>query len=307
MKNDSQLSLFVLGCAWSAGVVTLAVTVPAMSADQVQSQREWGTAKAWGTAVVIAALLIGGGLALWAQHSGDRPNADSDLGSALVGAAVVAFAIFVLERRFGTIAAQEARRQAMERRREAERQAEERGKEASRHHAQLLTAVRDDLPGVDLSGRRLDGFYLRAKKMQRAELTDCHLAGANLSRAMLTNAYMARAILDDAYARAASLAGADLTGASLRRVNLNGADLSGGTRLSRADLCDAALREADLRQADLSGALNGPSCDFTGACYDGRTTWPDDVDPVGAGAVRLEPGETWASEAASKAGDSSAD
>lgn len=293
LKDGSRAPLLLLGFGWGVGLITLAVALPAMTTDPPTQSRKSRTGP---FAVVVGVLVIGIGLLLWAQHDQDKPSAYSDLGSAVVGAAVVAFAILFLERRFDTITARETNRQKKASRDEAERQ-----------HTQLLTALRDDLPGVDLSGRHLDGFYLRAKKMQWANLTDCKLAGANLSRAVLINSTMAGATLDDAYARAANFAGADLTGASLLRIRLRGADLSRGARLARADLLGADLQEADLRGTDLRGALNLGKCNLTGARYDGLTNWPPGLDFKGAGAIEYLQGDTWKSEAADKAGDPSVD
>ena len=71
---------------------------------------------------------------------------------------------------------------------------------------------------------------------------------------------------------ASDLTGADFSNANLSSANLDGADLT-GANLRKADLRKATLRFAKLAAADLSDAV-----------YDQATIWPDEFDPVAAGA-----------------------
>ena len=98
-----------------------------------------------------------------------------------------------------------------------------------------------------------EGEDLRGALLSGADLFDADLAGADLRSADLSDA-----ILSEANLRAADLSGANLVGADLSEANLCG---------------------ADLQDADLTGA------DLTGARYDSLTLWPEDLDPVAAGAV----------------------
>src|SRR4051794_28421068 len=77
------------------------------------------------------------------------PNRYSDLGTAMLGGAVVAFAILLLQERSA---------QAAEKR-----------------DLQLQLGLADSFPGIDLKHRNLSGFYLPSKDLRNANLT-----GANL-------------------------------------------------------------------------------------------------------------------------------
>ena len=79
-----------------------------------------------------------------------------------------------------------------------------------------------------------------------------------------------------------SLRSARLDNACLNDLNLRGADLS------EADLRNATLTYTDLREANLKGAnLQGARLYL--AKYNQKTVWPEDVDPMVRGALRLEP------------------
>ena len=79
-----------------------------------------------------------------------------------------------------------------------------------------------------------------------------------------------------------SLRNARLDNAYLNDLNLRGADLS------EADLRNATLTYTDLRDANLKGAnLQGARLYL--AKYNQKTVWPEDVDPMVRGALRLEP------------------
>lgn len=91
------------------------------------------------------------------------------------------------------------------------------------------------LPGVDLSGAKLESI-----KMANANLTESKLIQANLRYANLSTASLAYANLQQADLTGANLAGSDLTNANLQNADLSHADLSsarlGGTILDGAKL-----------------------------------------------------------------------
>jgi len=107
----------------------------------------------------------------------------------------------------------------------------------------------------------VDGFTL-------AYLRGADLRGANLSGVDLFGVRLV----------GADLRGADLGGANLGSTDLSHADLS-SANLHSADLSDAKLKGADLRDSELTDAI------LSGATYDDYTTWPEDFDPISAGAV----------------------
>jgi hypothetical protein len=104
------------------------------------------------------------------------------------------------------------------------------------------------------------------------------LAVAYLRGAELRGAILSGMDLFDAGLAAADLRNADLGEANLCSADLRGADLS-GANLYGADLSDAKLGGADLSGATLINA------DLNGAIYDSLTRWPNDFDPVSAGAI----------------------
>lgn len=114
---------------------------------------------------------------------------------------------------------------------------------------------------------------LSAVYLPRADLHDAPLANADLSSTVLTNANLEGAQLQGArltFARAymANLSHAGLEGAHLAETNLRSANLM------NTDLRHAMLATAKLRDADLHGAR-----------YTVDTVWPQDFDPVAAGAL----------------------
>ncbi|MEU7981470.1 pentapeptide repeat-containing protein [Micromonospora sp. NPDC049081] len=132
----------------------------------------------------------------------------------------------------------------------------------------LLLTSSINLPGIDLSGRRLTDAYLRGKNLESAQLVGSDLTHAVLDRivldgADLTDADLSRATMKAARAREArmsrcrltqaDLSGTDLTGSVLSAAVLDDADLSGG-HLSGADLTLASLLRTDLEDAQLDGA-----------------------------------------------------
>ncbi len=151
-----------------------------------------------------------------------------------------------------------------------------RGARRCPHCGQLIRSARTeeeagDPPRVDpLAGQR-------RPPVARPEGGDAaifsYFEGEDLRGAML-----AGADLFDADLAGADLRNADLSDALLSEANLRAADLS-GANLAGADLSEADLSGADLQEADLTGA------DLTGARYDGRTLWPEGLDPAAAGAV----------------------
>jgi uncharacterized protein YjbI with pentapeptide repeats len=139
---------------------------------------------------------------------------------------------------------------------------------------------------ADLSGANLSEAYLNEADLGEADLSDADLSGANLSGANLSGAKIDDTTqLDDKWRLVWEIVnqgaqGLDLSGADLSFSNLVGVDLRG------ADLYGADLRWANLSGANLSGANynTAPFQDELGNTYQ-PTQWPDDFDPVAAGAV----------------------
>jgi hypothetical protein len=137
-----------------------------------------------------------------------------------------------------------------------------------------------------LDGKR-NGTLLRflTEAIGLSKESPVYLAYADLSQVDLRGAFIPEINLSEARLVGADLSGAILTEADLTRSYLHQAKLSGAD-LNGADLRGAILTEADLSRAYLHQAkLNGAN--LTGVSFNSRTTWPDDFDPVKAGAVKV--------------------
>jgi hypothetical protein len=137
-----------------------------------------------------------------------------------------------------------------------------------------------------LDGKR-NGTLLRflTEAIGLSKESPVYLAYADLSQVDLRGAFIPEIDLSEARLVGADLSGAILTEADLTRSYLHQAKLSGAD-LNGADLRGAILTEADLSRAYLHQAkLNGAN--LTGVSFNSRTTWPDDFDPVKAGAVKV--------------------
>jgi hypothetical protein len=298
-----QTTGVVFGVGWTIGLLLISVGLPGMTdttpkrTDGASAAEKRSSRNTWVAVFGVAAALVGGGVILWSPRAGGMGDADSDLGAALIAAAVVPVALFALERRFASL---DGKRQS--------REATLRLRQDARYQAEMLAALQQDLSGVDLIGRDLSRFYLRGKKLRGAKLENTTLFAANLSYAVLAGAYMQNADLEAALLNCADLSGADLTGASLRWADLSDANLRGDTQLSGANLANARLDRADLRGADLRRVTSLSGCRLKDARHDPRLTmWPPHFDPEGRGAVALPLSDPWKSEGELKAGSSPAD
>ncbi len=148
---------------------------------------------------------------------------------------------------------------------------------------------------IDLSNADLGKVELSPDELSEVSLSEAYIINAALSGANLIDADLSEAHLDKADLSEADLRGADLRWAYMRGANLSGAFLSdanlSGANLSGADLGVASVSRADLRKADLYGAdlseakyNTEPFEDIFRTTYQ-PTQWPDDFDPVAAGAI----------------------
>jgi hypothetical protein len=290
-----SVALVILGCGWAVLLVMVSVMAGSMT-DEETFQRARSGRGSWIVALAVAFTLAAIGLILWGPLAGDAGNADSDLGSALLGGVIAGFAVLFLQWRF-EIEARERDKAALKAQKlRDEAAAAERRRQDDRQHAQILTALHDDLTGVDLRARDLSSFYLRGRRLKHAKLDGADLSGANLAFANLKGAGLAGAKLgQSAYLEAVFLHGADLEGARLATAYLAGADLT-NANLANADLAQTDLSETDLRGCDLSGIRNVNSATFADARYDKETTWT----PPGApnGAIEVETEDPWQCAAA---------
>ncbi len=104
----------------------------------------------------------------------------------------------------------------------------------------------------------IEFLHAHGKSLQRVNLSDALLRGAELPDADLQMANFERAILEHANLEGADLWRARLAGAFLSGARLQGARLEGaflmGARLDGANLEGADLTQANLTGADLAGA-----------------------------------------------------
>ena len=137
--------------------------------------------------------------------------------------------------------------------------------------------------GTWLKNANLNGADLARANLTLADLTNAKLVGADLRQVVLESAILISADLSVARLNPSNLSRATLKGASLAGANLSGANLT-ETNLVNTNLEKANLRDANLSGANLSGAnLDGAilkSVDFTGACADEETIYPDGMKPL---------------------------
>jgi uncharacterized protein YjbI with pentapeptide repeats len=147
-------------------------------------------ARAW----IAAAALAAAGLGVWLaalETTTDESARLGELGAGLLSGAVVAFAVFLLERVY-------------ERRSRAE-------------SLRVTIGLQRDLTGIDLNGEELAGFSFQGKV----------LIGAELSHAKLRKARFGRADLTEARLIGCDLTGAIFSGAKLAHASFAAADISG--------------------------------------------------------------------------------
>lgn len=149
---------------------------------------------------------------------------------------------------------------------------------------------------ANLSGANLNNADLRETKLERANLRKAKLYLAVMEHAKLAGADLREANLRDVDLTFAKLPNANLRYAILRRAKLPKTDLSAaklkGADLSHANLFNANLEQANLFKANLKHAnltqANLFKTNLSRAIYNNKTRWPDDFDPVAAGAIRDE-------------------
>src|SRR6266540_375966 len=133
----------------------------------------------------------------------------------------------------------------------------------------------------------LGDLHLARAVLNRADLTDASLGGANLTRAWLTGANLARAVLNradltDTWLGGANLTRARLEGANLTAVQLHEADLTDawleGANLTGAQLLEANLTRAWLGGADLTGAHDLTQAQVEAALGDAATRLPTELE-----------------------------
>ncbi len=211
--------------------------------------------------LLLIGTIIPGVRLYWPRHK--NPATRSDLGIALMGGALIAFAVLGLQLMIQFRAESDNR----ERLEQANSDARQRQEQADRQALLLLLGRSENLSGVDLHEEDLSQAYLNAKELGGANLAGANMVNASLLEAKLVDANLAGATLDGAHLDRADLRHADLSGASLVGATLTGASLdaarlsprregNGRVRvdLSGADLSNAWVR-ADLRGADLSYAI----------------------------------------------------
>jgi hypothetical protein len=142
-------------------------------AEAIQRMRPWIVPL--GPIYVVALLALGLWLWLWCAPGG-APNKYSDLGTALIGGALVAIAGFYLEHLISSNAEKRALR--------------------------VQLGLQKDLSEIDLFKRDLSGFHLANKKFKGAnlvcaDLRDTNLSGADLTDAMLNYADLRGARMDE--------------------------------------------------------------------------------------------------------------
>ncbi|HEY9621677.1 MAG TPA: pentapeptide repeat-containing protein [Crinalium sp.] len=106
---------------------------------------------------------------------------------------------------------------------------------------------------IDLNRADLSEIHLNGANFNQATLCEVNLSRAHLYKVVLDHADLSYATINDAHLGRASLVKVNLSHANLTRANLNKAELTGST-LQHAQLIAADLSGAELSGANLSGA-----------------------------------------------------
>jgi hypothetical protein len=222
---------------------------------------------------LFVAIVILLGVALWIAPSvfGAAITAADvrDLGSQVLGGAVVGVAVLLAERMVNARIEEEreARERAFEEVREREerlRQQEYERVESMREAERVARALlrkQKNSSGLDFTeahlGHFLGGLLLIDKVIRDADFSGATLSGSNFMEVDFSRTKFVET---------------DLSAATFDSVNLDGADFQG----------------ADLTGADLGGAYNLSGTNFVGAKYDSRTVWPEEFDPQSSEAIRID-------------------
>jgi hypothetical protein len=121
------------------------------------------------------------------------------------------------------------------------------------------------LNDLSMPGENLSGASFSYKSLKCADFSNCNLEGTMF--------------------QGSNLRDSKFTGANLTRTCFHGADLRG------ADLSNTTIVNTDFQKARLEGAnlkVESLSKADLRATYDSSTIWPDNFDPIAAGAVLIE-------------------
>lgn len=143
------------------------------------------------------------------------------------------------------------------------------------------------LSGDNLVAANLDGSNLHRALLEGEDMSCASFVGADLR-----GAYMSRSNLSQANLNRACLITADVRNANLHKTSLRNCRAIGShfdeSDLSLADFQESDIGFASFLKARLQGAkmlcLRIELASFAGAIYDKHTLWPQDFDPIAAGA-----------------------
>jgi uncharacterized protein YjbI with pentapeptide repeats len=220
--------------------------------------------------VAIVVLL---GIALWLGLSvfGAAITAADvrDLGSQVLGGAVVGVAVLIAERMVNVRIEEE--REAREQAIVEAQEREERLREQER--------VRQRAEAADQSNAR--SLLIRQTDSSGLDFTEPHIGRA-----------LGRLLLYEKVIREANFSGANLSGSTFMDVDFSGTKFAGTTLCAAVfkgvSLDGTDFQEADVTGADLGGAYNLNGASFVGAKYDSRTVWPEGFDPRSTEAISLD-------------------
>jgi uncharacterized protein YjbI with pentapeptide repeats len=176
-----------------------------------------------GVLAVIAVIAIG---SLLLRPLCAPPDRGSDLGTALVGGGVIAFAVLVLERQYA--------------------------KRADKRDLQQMLGTGDNFVGIDLRGRDLRGSYLVGKDFSGAKFDGADLRGVNLSGADLSWASFIHADLRGAKFSATMLTPSEYLYPSETLA-------PGAVRPGGKPLTDATMQAIRIRDAKYDSATEWPA------------------------------------------------
>jgi uncharacterized protein YjbI with pentapeptide repeats len=196
-------------------------------------------------------------------------NTRTDMGIALVTAAVISVAIFVLQ----ILDENRLRREEVQRQNEAANQALRIQLALSEGPLKFMNLRGQDLREVNLVAKILDDAIFDGADLREANLRDALLRGARFVDARLDRADLREAQLTPSALGKAILEGASFEEAIMWKTKLMWASLR-DARLVRAELYAADLRCAEVQGAEFTGAVV-EGWKIAGLQYDEETVWPN--------------------------------
>lgn len=186
--------------------------------------------------------------------------------------------------------------------------------EGAQFYVEDAVLTKADLSGYDLTDAVLVGSLFRQCVMTETDFYYSFLASSRFTEVRMRGVILAKANLDYTSFKSCDVSRSNAIKASFYESVVDEVDFSNSEmmkasfvsstlsrtkftncKLTRASFKNARLQDVDFSGADLSDAdfsnAQLSRVTFNGAYFNGKTIWPEYVDPTLTGAIRLEAGE----------------